>query len=177
MMTYVYHSKPMFQYLVNNVKEHPYVKYNTDCNRTIMATLSFMSDLNTINVQEEFFKTPKMAIPRIPHDVIFAIGGWSGGQARQYVEVYDTRADRWISLPNNDPHGPRAYHGIAVVDHKIYCIGGYDGSEHFNLCTVFDTVNKTWKEVLQSWFQCHRRFHPLRSYHCRLLQCTIADVM
>lgn len=120
-----------------------------------MATLTFKCDLNTISVQEEFFKTPEIAIPRIPHDVIFAIGGWSGGQARQYVEVYDTRADRWISLPNNDPHGPRAYHGTAVVDHKIYCIGGYDGVEHFNLCTVFDTVNKTWKEVFVFWFQCY----------------------
>lgn len=89
-----------------------------------------------------------MLYSRIPHDIIFAIGGWSGGQARPYVEVYDTRADRWITLNNHDPFGSRAYHGVTTcLDHKIYCVGGYDGREHFNMCTIFDPVNNTWKEV------------------------------
>lgn len=117
-----------------------------------MATLSFMCDLKSIN-GEEFFETPKMALPRLPHDIIFAIGGWSGGQAVASVEVYDTRADRWQCLPNEDPHGPRACHGVAVLNNKIYCIGGYDGHERVNLCTVFDAIQKTWSEVNSNNFK------------------------
>lgn len=105
------------------MKEHPYVASNQACNDIVVATLDFMHGLNTINAQEEFFRTPSIAIPRLPHDVIFTIGGWSGGQARSFVEVYDTRADRWMCLAQEDPLGVRAYHGTAVLNHQIYCIG------------------------------------------------------
>lgn len=154
---------------------------NSDCNNIIVKTVAFMYDLSTISDQTETFKTPLIAMPRLPHDVIFAIGGWSCGQARAYVEVYDTRADRWITLPNEDPQGVRAYHGCVVVDHKIYCVGGYNGIEYFNLCTVFDAVKKTWKEVngKRCWDNAHLcMVHRTSSIMCcdhnfRSLQCTV----
>lgn len=86
-------------------------------------------------------------MPRLPHEVIFAIGGWSGGTSKGCIETYDTRADRWVNIPADDPAGPRAYHGTAVIGFKIYSIGGYDGVEYFNTCRVFDAVKKTWKEA------------------------------
>lgn len=92
--------------------------------------------------------TPPLAMPRLPHEVIFAIGGWSGGTSKGCIETYDTRADRWVNIPAEDPAGPRAYHGTAVIGYKIYSIGGYDGVEYFNTCRVFDAVKKTWKEVV-----------------------------
>lgn len=140
----------LFQYFVHKVKEHAYVAGDSACNEITVAALAFMYDLNVINVQEEFFRTPPMAIPRLPHDVMFIIGGMSGGQARSYIEAYDTRADRWICLPHEDPLGVRAYHGTAVIGHQIYCIGGHYGVEYFNSCSVFDAVAKTWKEVSRS---------------------------
>lgn len=91
--------------------------------------------------------TPPLAMPRLPHEVIFAIGGWSGGTSKGCIETYDTRADRWVNIQTEDPAGPRAYHGTAVIGYKIYSVGGYDGVEYFNTCRVFDAVKKTWKEV------------------------------
>lgn len=134
-------------FFVQNVKEHPYVINNRDCNEIIVCTLAFMYDLNTINSKEEFFRTPSIAIPRLPHDVAFIIGGWAGGRARSHIEVYDTRADRWTTLPYEDPMGVRAYHGTAAIGHEIYCIGGYDGTVYYNTCTIFDALNKKWDEV------------------------------
>lgn len=92
-------------------------------------------------------KTPALAIPRVPHDVIFAIGGWTEGRPQSCVETYDTRADRWINIPYEDIAGPRGYHGTAVIGNKIYCIGGYDGSRQFNVCREFDAKTKVWQEV------------------------------
>lgn len=133
---------------MEKVKDHPYVRQNIGARDIIVETLTFMYDLNTISIQEESFRTPRLAFPRLPHDIIFTIGGWAHGRARTIIEVYDTRADRWICLDEEDPFGARAYHGTAAVGTKIYCIGGYDGLEHFNKCTVFNAVDKTWKEVL-----------------------------
>lgn len=71
--------------------------------------------------------TPEIARPRVPHEILFAIGGWSGGSPTNFIETYDTRADRWVKVEEVDPTGPRAYHGTAVVGYNIYVIGGFDG--------------------------------------------------
>lgn len=34
--------------------------------------------------------------------VMFVMGGWSGGAPTNMVETYDTRADRWIVCPVAD---------------------------------------------------------------------------
>lgn len=96
--------------------------------------------------------TPAFAIPRLPHDVIFAIGGWSVGFPQSFIESYDTRADRWVQVLEEDPAGPRSYHGTAVIDNRIYCIGGFDGMEHFNTCRMFNAITKEWKEVNMFFF-------------------------
>ena len=33
--------------------------------------------------------------PRICREVVFAIGGWSGGSPISFFETYDARADQW----------------------------------------------------------------------------------
>ena len=37
-----------------------------------------------------------MTKPRMPHEVLFVIGGWSGGSSTDIIETYDTRADQWL---------------------------------------------------------------------------------
>lgn len=109
--------------------------------------------------------TPEIARPRVPHEILFAIGGWSGGSPTNFIETYDTRADRWVKVEEVDPTGPRAYHGTAVVGFNIYVIGGFDGTtsglsekggtvlvfcqgmDYFNSCRCFDAVQKTWREI------------------------------
>nr|CAH7722297.1 unnamed protein product [Callosobruchus chinensis] len=91
--------------------------------------------------------TPEIARPRVPHEILFAIGGWSGGSPTNFIETYDTRADRWVKVEEVDPTGPRAYHGTAVVGLKIYVIGGFDGMDYFNSCRCLDAVAKSWKEI------------------------------
>ncbi|CAI9722647.1 10 [Octopus vulgaris] len=37
---------------------------------------------------------------RIPNQILFVIGGWSGGSPTGIIETYDIRADRWIECPS-----------------------------------------------------------------------------
>ena len=78
--------------------------------------------------------------------VIFAVGGWSGGSPTNVIESYDTRADRWVVVDSADV-GPRAYHGCATINHKVYVIGGFDGMDYFNTCRCYGPVDRTWSEV------------------------------
>ncbi|UYV78801.1 KLHL10 [Cordylochernes scorpioides] len=134
-------------YFMKQVKGHPYVADNEACRPLVIATLRFLSDLETISEREEEVPTPEMALPRIPYEILFAIGGWSGGSPTNYIESYDSRADRWIRVGDVDPAGPRAYHKCAVVGYDIYVIGGFDGVVYFSGCRCFNAVTKTWREV------------------------------
>ncbi|XP_030377428.1 kelch-like protein 10 isoform X2 [Scaptodrosophila lebanonensis] len=147
---------------MEEVKEHPYVIQCEAAKPLIVDTFKFMYDLDFLNPQAEELTTPPLAMPRLPHEVIFAIGGWSGGTSKGCIETYDTRADRWVNINAEDPAGPRAYHGTAVLGFKIYSIGGYDGVEYFNTCRVFDAVKKKWGEIA-----------PM---HCRRCYVSVAEL-
>lgn len=44
-------------------------------------------------------------MPRIPHDIIFLTFGWHYDHPVSTIQAYDTRADRWIDVPHEDPSG------------------------------------------------------------------------
>lgn len=86
------------QFFLENVKDHPYVVGNDACRPIIIETLKFLYDLEMITQKDGEVPTPEIARPRVPHEILFAIGGWNGGSPTSYIETYDTRADRWIPV-------------------------------------------------------------------------------
>ena len=66
-----------------------------------------------------------LARPRVPYEIIFAVGGWSAGSPTSFMETYDARADRWFLSPGSDVT-PRAYHGLVSLNNLIYMVGGWD---------------------------------------------------
>jgi hypothetical protein len=74
------------------------VKDNAACRPTINETLAFFDDVQLITEEGREFLTPGFAHPRIPHDILFAIGGFCDGNCTDCVEVYDVRADRWTKV-------------------------------------------------------------------------------
>jgi len=89
---------------------------------------------------------------RIPNAVIMTVGGWGSippGPCTS-IETYDYIADKWektdLSLPSN-----RAYHGLEIIDRKVYVIGGYDsggfgGPVYHSSIMVLDLETLEWKE-------------------------------
>lgn len=94
-----------------------------------------------------------LLVPRLPHEILFAIGGWINASACNSIEIYDNRAGRWIQSNQLDDHlGRRAYHRAVSIGNKIYCIGGYCNNEYYNTCAVLDLNTRKWKEVFLSRF-------------------------
>nr|CAH7720231.1 unnamed protein product [Callosobruchus chinensis] len=87
----------------------------------------------------------KIHLSRIPHGVLFAVGGWSAGSPTNFLETYDCRADRWLFSVDTDS-SPRAYHGLCHLNGLIYMIGGFDGNEYFNNMRCFDPVKHKWSD-------------------------------
>lgn len=83
---------------------------------TVLSGLKADDDVDIIN--NYLFR------PRVPYDVLFAVGGWSAGSPTNFLETYDCRADRWLFSVDTDS-SPRAYHGLCNLNGYIYMIGSY----------------------------------------------------
>ncbi|RUS89374.1 hypothetical protein EGW08_002894 [Elysia chlorotica] len=127
------------------VKGHRHVADNMEVKPLITDTEAFLAELDK-SEEPDFDMSLPFARPRVPHEILFVIGGWSGGRPIKMVETYDTRADRWVVCKSEDAT-PRAYHGVIAIGCIIYVVGGFDASECFNNCRAFDTRTKVWSEV------------------------------
>ena len=68
--------------------------------------------------------------------------GWTGANV---VEVYDPQTDKWETLPHM-PTG-RSTLAAAVLDGKIYAIGGYIGPGPVPTVEVYDPQTNEWSEA------------------------------
>jgi N-acetylneuraminic acid mutarotase len=74
---------------------------------------------------------------------VFAIG--AGGDVLS--EKYDVRELKWEAVQGRTPYPPDLQgFGVAIVEEKIYMIGGHDDDTNVMVATmyVYDIVNKTW---------------------------------
>ena len=82
-------------------QKHPLVHDNEQCKPIVIETIKFLYDLDMEEGKDVDLTNP-IARPRIPHEIMFVIGGWSGGSPTNVIETYDTRADRWITVEYAD---------------------------------------------------------------------------
>jgi kelch-like protein 10 len=132
---------------MEEVKRHPFVTSNPTLRPTIINVIRFFNDLQSSSDLLNIPKTPDFALPRFPHEILFAIGGWSNGAPQSFIEAYDSRSDRWNRVHNEDPIGHRAYHGTIAINQTLFCIGGFNGTEYFNTCSKYDLEIRKWKEI------------------------------
>ncbi|CAF3757459.1 unnamed protein product [Rotaria magnacalcarata] len=133
-------------FFIEKVKCHPYIINNDTCKPLVIDTLKYLYELDVETYQKDLSVQNPIARPRLPHEILFVCGGWSGGSPTATIELYDTRADKWFLLPFNDRF-PRAYHGIVTINNFIYVIGGFDGMDYFNSCRSFDLQTLQWNEI------------------------------
>ncbi|XP_012259425.2 kelch-like protein 10 isoform X2 [Athalia rosae] len=133
-----------YKFYRNNILKWKFVEDDKECQQVLFPASVFLAEQDARHGGEVDLKNP-LTRPRIPYEILFAIGGWSAGSPTSFVETYDTRADRWFLSVNTDVT-PRAYHGLCTLNNVIYMIGGFDGNEHFNTVRCFDPVTKEWRE-------------------------------
>lgn len=130
---------------IEKVKPHKYIK---DCEKAKAIVLEALRLLCDLDWHDQRVTDPnnRMSRPRVPYELLFVVGGWSGGTPTNLLEIYDTKADSWLVSPYHDT-GARAYHGCVTIGHCIFVIGGFDGVEYFNSCRVFNCIQKSWSEM------------------------------
>nr|UZC49351.1 kelch-like protein [Carassius auratus]WEX30160.1 Kelch-like protein 4-B [Carassius auratus] len=61
------------------------------------------------------------------------------------IEKYDLRTNRWIQV--GSMNGRRLQFGVAVIDNKLYVVGGRDGLKTSNMVECYNPVTKVWSTM------------------------------
>lgn len=75
-------------------------------------------------------------------DYIYACGGSDGVDVQKTVERFNIKEHTWSKAPPMST--PRLGHAAAVLNNKLYVIGGYDGKEPLDTFECFDPVLDKW---------------------------------
>nr|CAD7256029.1 unnamed protein product [Timema shepardi] len=133
-----------FKFFTDVVMNNRHIQASQELQQMLYSASVFLVELDS-KLSSNIDLNDPIARPRIPYEILFAVGGWSAGSPTNFVETYDTRSDRWFLSMNTDAT-PRAYHGLCMLDKLIYMIGGFDGSKHFNSVRCYNPISKEWKE-------------------------------
>ncbi|XP_047459548.1 kelch-like protein 10 [Mugil cephalus] len=125
------------EYLVNNVSRNDLVKKSRPCLAMVRNAIK------TLRVSK--MERP-LTRPRLPSDVLLAIGGWEINFPTNKVELYNVRADRWVTLTNRQ-NDFRVFHGCVYLSGFVYCVGGFDSVNYLSSVQKFNLATQTWQEV------------------------------
>lgn len=151
-------------YFMRKVKKHPLIDGNDALRPIIQEGMKALYDL-TKDPKENGSMNP-YSRPRLPHEILVAIGGWSGGAPTNVIEAYDNRAGTWRAVTEDmdmSDERPRAYHGVVFWNKYIYIIGGFDGRNYFNSVRKVNVI--TFKKYEEP---------PMTSRRC-YVSCCISD--
>lgn len=84
------------------------------------------------------------------------------GESQSTVEVYDPLENKWSGAEAMSMLRSRV--GVAVMNNKLYAVGGYNGSERLSTAEVFNPVEKVWSRV--SSMHYNRRYFDVELALC-----------
>lgn len=95
------------------------------------------------------------------------------------IEKYDLRTNKWIQV--GIMNGRRLQFGVAVIDNKLYVVGGRDGLKTSNMVECYNPITKVWSTMppmsthrhgLGAFFECFRYLCNLITQHVHILTVT-----
>lgn len=150
-------------YFLEHVYTNPEIQHRRDCQSVMKEAWDTIQSIRSIGVVSSDARNPFLR-PRVPHEVIFLVGGWARNGVTMSVETYDTRADKWYHA-HPTLCAPRAYHGSVAMNNLIYVVGGYDGTRYHNSVLCFDPIKVAWREVAPMYAaRCYVAVAELNGY-------------
>ncbi len=79
-------------------------------------------------------------------DYIYAIGGYNGfSSCLRSVERYDMSSSTWLYI--SDMCVARSMHDVAVLNQRLFVVGGYDGGGDLASCEVYSPELNKWELI------------------------------
>lgn len=139
------------EYLTDNVMTEKLIRNSLQCRDLVDEAKDYHLMPQRRELMQRFRTRPRFG--NHIQGLIYAVGGLTkNGDSMSTVEVYDPHTKRWRIAESMTMLRSRV--GVAVLDGKLYAIGGYNGKERLNTLEVYDSRMKRWTKVTS---MCYRR--------------------
>ena len=122
---------------MHHVRGNRYIKMVGEPARPLIREALQILHRLELSDSESYDQENHLSRPRLPHELLFAVGGWSGGSPTNSIEAYDARANCWVNvtgkIQNFAQEKPRAYHGVCFKGHSVYIMGWMPNLSNFLL--------------------------------------------
>uniref|UniRef100_H2V3E4 Kelch like family member 10 n=1 Tax=Takifugu rubripes TaxID=31033 RepID=H2V3E4_TAKRU len=151
------------EYIITNMVTSELMNNNAECWEMVLSSLQLKMQMAT-SIPPLITTGDTVAHPRVPKDILLAIGGWIYEDVLDVIEAYNVRIQCWVSIPHH-LNRPRAYHSSVFLNESVYCLGGYDEQENFSSMCRFDLNTCTWHEVAPMHYRrCYASVTVLDGY-------------
>lgn len=128
------------QFLADYVESNELLKENRDCRDLIMEALKY----HLLPGRRSTMQNVRTRARKSTVGSLLAVGGMDANKITT-VEKYNYRADAWTQgFPLNSR---RLQFGVAILDNKLYVVGGRDGLKTLNTVDCWDMEGKMWTSV------------------------------
>lgn len=138
------------QYLADVVSNETLIKESLECRDLLDEARNYL-----LMPERNWSLTLSSCQPRnaISYGIIYAVGGLvKNGDSMSAVESFDPNDGFWVVSKTKST--PRTRVGVAVMNCKMYVIGGYNGHERLSTVEVFDPSTRRWDKI--SSINCKR---------------------
>lgn len=131
------------EYLVQRVEEEPLLKGNLPCKDFLIEAMKYhllRAD------QKALYATPRTK-PRTPvgrPKMLLVVGG-QAPKAIRSVECLDLQRERWLQLAELPSRRCRA--GLALLDGRVFTVGGFNGSLRVRTVDIYDPARDQWSQA------------------------------
>uniref|UniRef100_H3BX17 Kelch like family member 10 n=1 Tax=Tetraodon nigroviridis TaxID=99883 RepID=H3BX17_TETNG len=114
------------EYMITNMVTSELLNNNAECWEMVLSALQLKMQMATSNPPLNTASNI-IAHPRVPKDILLAIGGWIYEDVLDVIEAYnDLNTGTWHEVA--PMHYRRCYVSVTVLDGHIYALGGHDGT-------------------------------------------------
>ena len=131
--------RPIF--LAEQVYQREVFKTDLQCTELIMNAMIYHAvPEKRPHLKEVVNDNPRKATLGI----LFVVGGMDNCRNKVSLECFDARKDEWVLLSNSQAACKRLQFGVAILNSRIYVVGGRDGLRTLNSVDSYDPATNTW---------------------------------
>lgn len=124
----------------------PSFKFEKRCCNHILGHIFAVGGLTKSGLTFSYYFIEKtLYISRNFYNILYFIG-----DSQSTVEVFDPVTGKWSKAEAMSMLRSRV--GVAVMNNKLYAVGGYNGSERLSTAEVFNPTERVWSRVSSMHF-------------------------
>nr|XP_060625384.1 kelch-like protein 1 isoform X1 [Anolis sagrei ordinatus] len=125
--------------ILADLENHALFKDDLECQKLILEAMKY----HLLPERRTLMQSPRTKPRKSTVGTLYAVGGMDNNKAgATTIEKYDLRTNIWIQA--GVMNGRRLQFGVAVIDDKLFVIGGRDGLKTLNTVECYNPKTKAW---------------------------------